>query len=216
MFNDDHISFENQMALIDLSDNLTSEYQAESNCLADEPTEKSLKTFKTLFLTYLRQNYLRIISILMVLIFFLFLLVSLLSIIIAKGVPLNKTVIIENHVINYSDTEVEEFSKLSCRPIKCYKGCNITDTSYAEIKYLSCCLCFEEDYVLKEYQRRLSTNSVTLLFQDKYHDPKLFSDRDVDAMPQLKNLGGNWDVVQTNDTSYWFSYGNVFLKDQHH
>lgn len=110
-----------------------------------------------------------------------------------------------------------EGSAVPCRKIKCHRleaPCNITSSSYIDIKIYVCCSCLPEPYRLRYYLKSVITRKVTLYFERDDIDVKLMSQADLRVLEPLPHLAGTWDITQFADSEYLLQYGGVTVVGQ--
>lgn len=192
-----------------------------------------LKRLKTRFLTYVRQNYLKIFYILLSVIGILSCLLILLIVsksseshvqVEPSSEAIHKIDLRENFslIVNHSmstEADQDDFKSvitLRCGKITCHTNktldCNVTSVTYESLKRYSCCRCMPgfrlirvEYYpLLARYDMILSPNWTVV--------PDRISSFDVATWSNLPYLKGVWGVVSESPGSGYLKYSNVRVK----
>lgn len=161
------------------------------------------------FLTYLRQNYLKIFIILILIIItltlalglFIYFYLSYYHLTISNDGPNSE--FIDNNVLNYTNYDVHGLpcSKFNCKTI--VNPCSPTAVTYRNIRIYACCSC--APYQMKRYSEYQGVISVVFIYDNACN----LSEYDLAGLAQLKNLEGTWGLLREGDTECYLTYVGV-------
>lgn len=194
-----------------------------------EDGETGYKRLKTNILTYISQNYLFIIKTLLCVVVILGLTLTI-TIILSQHKPITTelahkpttsrilvtaTVPTATAVIQPAITTVAEVQpaidsacgRINCRTVKpndllCY----VDELTYRAIKIYTCCDCLPPGYTFIRYVKDRNSATTSLLFKVDGITPRALSELDLKVIPPLKNLRGQWNVIEESDIANWLSF----------
>lgn len=181
-----------------------------------------LKRMKTRFLTYLRQNYLKVFYILLLIIGILIVLLIIDSL--SRSTEYQPQVTTPQVAINRfaeiaNVTDQDDFKSvvtLRCGKITCHENktldCNLTDIAYDMLKRYSCCRCMTGFRLIRVEYYPLESRYDMILRPNWTVVPDQISLYDTASWPSLPYLQGVWGVVSESPGTGYLKYSNIRVK----